>query len=85
MRCQKGQATMNTKIVLNSQRMYPANIWAPVAEHREAPTASDVLAMERLEDRFAELTWKAVAPITALSLTFAVGILACAQFFVLHS
>jgi hypothetical protein len=64
---------MNAAIVLNHHGM-----------HSEVPTEArtDTLAAERLTERFADLTWKTIAPVTALSLTFAVGVLTCAQLFV---
>jgi hypothetical protein len=50
----------------------------------QAEALADAVAAERLADRFAEMTWKTLLPITTLGLTFAVGVLACAQFFAIQ-
>ena len=80
---------MNAELVLTNQRTYRTNsetrscaIAAPTPTHAEE--LADAIAAERLTERFADLTWKTLMPVTMLSLTFAAGVLTCAQFLAVH-
>jgi hypothetical protein len=80
---------MHAGIVHTSHVSYRPQSDLALAEHREATSPhaealADAVAAERLAERFAEMTWKTLVPITTLGLTFAVGVLACAQFFAIQ-
>jgi hypothetical protein len=77
---------MNAEIALSSHPTFGFSSETKVSDGSEATPMhaeelSDAVAAERLTERFAEMTWKTLLPITTLGLTFAVGVLACAQFF----